>query len=453
MKKVISAVLVGAMLVSLAACGAKTNGSAGSGGANVSFESLKLGSDYKSIKANLVFHTNRTDIMDTTFKKYVTEFQKLYPGITVKYEGDTNYSDAMTTRLTTQNWGDICMIPTSVLKTQLASHFISYGKQSELQKTYQILNNFSYQDQTYGMPSLNNVSGVVYNKAVYKAAGITTMPKTPDEFISDLKLIKDKTKAIPLYTNFAAGWTMGAWDAYIGGNATGDADFMNVKLSHAKDPFAKPSDGSETGPYYVYYTLYNAVNQKLTEADPTTTDWDSSKVKLNNGEIATMVLGSWSIVQMQGAGSHADDIGYMPFPITVNGKQYAAAGPDYTYGINKFASKDNQIASMLYVKWLVEKSNFDTDQGGLPVVKSHALPAALSDFKSVNLVIDNPAPTGEEDLFNKVNTDSGLSLNSDNKHVTSIVEAAIKGSPTLDNVMADWNKKWTAGEQKNNALK
>mgnify|MGYP000016580011 CR=1 FL=1 len=30
-----------------------------------------------------------------------------------------------------------------------------------------------------------------------------------------------------------------------------------------------------------------------------------------------MVLGSWAIVQMQAAGDHADDIGYMPFPITV----------------------------------------------------------------------------------------------------------------------------------------
>ena len=30
---------------------------------------------------------------------------------------------------------------------------------------------------------------------------------------------------------------------------------------------------------------------------------------------------------------NAADIGYMPFPITVNGTQYASAGSDYCYGI------------------------------------------------------------------------------------------------------------------------
>ena len=70
-------------------------------------------------------------------------------------------------------------------------------------------------------------------------------------------------------------------------------------------------------PYAVYYILYEAVKRGLTEADPTTTDWEGSKPRINNGQIGAMVLGSWAIVQMQAAGDHADDIGYMPFPITV----------------------------------------------------------------------------------------------------------------------------------------
>ena len=54
----------------------------------------------------------------------------------------------------------------------------------------------------------------------------------------------------------------------------------------------------------------------LTEDDPTTTDWEGCKPMINNGEIGCMTLGSWAIVQMQAAGPNADDIGYMPFPIT-----------------------------------------------------------------------------------------------------------------------------------------
>lgn len=52
---------------------------------------------------------------------------------------------------------------------------------------------------------------------------------------------------------------------------------------------------------------------------------------INNGQIACMVLGSWVVPQMKEAGDNADDIAYMPFPITLaSGKQAASVGPDYT---------------------------------------------------------------------------------------------------------------------------
>ena len=53
-----------------------------------------------------------------------------------------------------------------------------------------------------------NAQGIVYNKKVFEEAGVTELPKTPTEFIEALQKIKDNTDAIPLYTNFAAGWTM-----------------------------------------------------------------------------------------------------------------------------------------------------------------------------------------------------------------------------------------------------
>ncbi len=101
-----------------------------------------------------------------------------------------------------------------------------------------MLNNYAYQDDVYGIPSMANVQGIVYNKAVFEAAGITEVPRTPDEFIEDLKLIKEKTDAIPLYTNFAAQWTMTAWDAYIGVGATGDPDFTLEGLAKGENPFS-----------------------------------------------------------------------------------------------------------------------------------------------------------------------------------------------------------------------
>lgn len=457
MKKILSMLLVLALALSLMACkgkeesnGGKNNEKTSGGfveGTMPTIDSLELGTDYTDIKADLEFLTHRTDIVDTRFQEYIAEFQKMYPNINITYEAITDYAEDVTIRLTTDDWGDICMIPTTVQKSELPGLFVSFGTLEGVGKNYDYLNNFAFEGNVYGIPSTVNAQGIVYNKKVFEDAGVTEIPKTPEEYLDALQKIKDNTDAIPMYTNFAAGWTMGAWDAYIGGSATGDPDFMNNVLVHSKNPFA--DRGDQTGPYAVYYTLYEAVVRGLIEDDPTTTDWEGCKGMINRGEIGTLV-GSWAVTQMQGAGPNADDIGYMPFPITVDGKQYASAGPDYCYGINVKSSDDEKIAAMLYVKWLTEKSNFAYDEGGIPIVKGAEYPPTLASFDGIKLVIDNPAPAGEETLFNEVNTESELGINMEDTHVQRIVEAAMDKSETLNDIVNDWNQKWSDAQQKLN---
>jgi len=453
MKKALALFLVLAMSVGLlAGCSNQGNDPGGGGESKTtdvpSYASLKVGEDYTDITAELRVITHRTDIIDTTFAKYIEEFNKLYPNVKITYEGITNYADDMTTRLSSSSWGDICMIPTTVELPRLSDYFHPLCPLSEIEADYNFASNRAYDGTVYGIPSTGNAQGVIYNKKVAEAAGYTAdnLPKTPDEFIKFLKDIKDKTDAIPLYTNFAAGWTMSAWDAYIGGGATGDPDWMNITMPQTKDPFADRGDG--TGPYAVYKILYDAVSQGLTEDSPTATDWEGCKPMINNGEIGVMVLGSWAIVQMQEAGPNAADIGYMPFPITVNGTQYASAGADYCFGVNKSISDNNKIASMLYIKWLTESSNFAYDQGGVPVLKSQPYPDTLAAFDGIELLEDTPAPTELATLASDVNRESELSLNADQTHVQRIVEAVITDNETFDDIIADFNARWNTGVER-----
>ncbi len=449
-KRMLAASLAAAMVIPLSACGNKEQEKKeGENTADVTIDQIKLGEDYTDLEANLKFLTHKTDVVDTTFKSYIEEFQKLYPNINIEYEGITNYADDMQTRLTTGDWGDICMVPMTVDKDELGNYFTKLGDKKTLAQSYEenMLNSYTYQDNVYGIPSMANVQGIVYNRAVFEQAGIKELPKTPDEFLNALQQIKDKTDAIPLYTNFAAGWTMTAWDSYIDGGATGDPDFSNNGLTKGQNPFSDRGDG--TGPYAVYNTLYEAVKRGLTEEDPTTTDWEGSKGMLNKGEIGCMALGSWSVVQMQQAGDNADDIGYMAFPITVDGKQYIAAGPDYNYGINCNSSKDNQIAAMCYIKWLVEKSGFAQGEGGLSIVTGDEYPEALKALDGIELVVNNPAAAGEENLFYDINNDSELGINVSGAVPTQIVEEAVSGTKTMEDMTAEWNEKWTAAQKSN----
>ena len=288
-KSLIAVSVITAMMGALTGCGGSKE-TAEKTDIDVTFDQIKVGEDYTDVKADLKFLTHKTDVVDTKFKEYVEEFQKLYPNVNIEYEGITDYANDVTTRLSTGDWGDICMIPTTVDKDELENYFTDFGSYKTLSDQYNYLDNFKYEDHTYGIPSMANVQGIVYNKAVFEKAGITELPKTPDEFITALQQIKDNTDAIPLYTNFAADWTMCAWDAYIDGNATGDPAYSHEGRTKGLNPFS--DRGDETGPYAVYNTLYTAVKDKLTEDDPTTTDWEGSKGMMNNGQIGCMVLGS-----------------------------------------------------------------------------------------------------------------------------------------------------------------
>ena len=232
---------------------------------------------------------------------------------------------------------------------------------------------------------------------------------------------------------------MGAWNDYVGIASNADPDYKNNKLLHKQDPFTKNDEMS--GPYAVFYTLYEAVANKLVEEDPLSSDWESSKTKINSGEIATMVLGSWCVQQFKDAGDHPDDIGYMPFPITVDGKQAASSGGNYAYAINNQASTDNQIASMLYVKWLVEESPIFADEGSIPAKKGEPLPDALAEFAGVELLSDNAPAEGEDGLYDKIRNKAEV-LSGDYPP-SEVLEAALYGNKSLDDLMGEWNQKWS----------
>lgn len=468
LKKLLALGMVSTMGLSLVACGGGTDagnadtndtaqdasddggeegGSATTDGVP-SYSDITLGTDYTDLTATIKFLHHKTDREeDGTIAKMISEFNAMYPNITVETEGVTDYAEDSLLRLTTGDWGDIMFIP-AVDKADLSTYFQPIDTVENLDKTLNFAIQWEYDGNSYGIPYMANAQGVLYNKKVFNDAGITDLPKTPDEFIDALKAIKEKTDAIPLYTNYAAEWTMGAWDAYLGCVSNGDDTYFNQKFVHDAAPFADKGDG--TGAYALYKILYDAVANKLIEEDYTTTDWEGCKGMLNRGEIGTMVLGSWAYAQMQEAGDTPEDVGYMPFPMTVNGTQYALAGGDYSYAINVNASDENKTASMVFIKWMTEESGWCYNEGGYTVVKGGENPDMYAAFDGCTVLSDQPSLPGEEDFLNEMNSESELSFNAGgNAKVMSIVEAAALGSKSYDDIMAEWAEKWKAAQEAN----
>lgn len=413
----------------------------------LTYASIKLGEDYKDLTTTIKFIHHKTDREeDGTMADLIAKFNEVYPNITVETEGVTDYQEDSLLRLSSGDWGDIMFIP-AVDAAELPTYFVPYGTVDEMSEYV----NFADQwkdaaGNCYGIGYMGNAQGILYNKKVFADAGITELPKTPDEFIAALQAIKDNTDAIPLYTNYAAGWTMGAWDAYIGVVSNGDATYMNQKFVHTAEPFKDPGDG--TGIYNLYKILFDAVEKGLIEDDYTTTDWEGCKGMINRGEIGTMVLGSWAYAQMVEAGDHGEDIGYMPFPMSVGGTQYALAGGDYSYGINVNSSDENKTAAMVFIKWMTEESGWCFNEGGYTVQKGGQNPDMYAAFDGATIMSDEPALAGEETFLNDMNAESELSFNAGgNTKVQSIVEAAATGSQSYDDIMQNWTMVWNAAQE------
>lgn len=253
-------------------------------------------------------------------------------------------------------------------------------------------------------------------------------------------MIKENDEDVtPLYTNYAAGWTLSNWD-FVRAGAAGDADFTN-KMTSDPAPF---SDGKIMNT--IYSTLYQASSKGLIEADPTTTDWEQSKIDLANGKIGVMVLGSWAVPQIQEANpDNAENITFQAFPMTApDGKQYLGVGGDYNLGIN--VNSEHKEAARKLLDWLVNESDYAKDNGGLPSLIGAEYPDSLKDSQAagVELLEENPAPEGKESLFSDINNQSELGIGSTDNEKQRMIDSAIGNtSESFDAIMDDFNSRWS----------
>jgi len=470
--KILTAVLAVAGVASLlGSCG--TNSSVSSTG-NSGGSTLVTGgegwvaydeSKAMSTKTTIKYLTNRTDLdTDGTFTKYIAEFNKVEPNITVQVSSYTDYQGTVDKALTSGSYGDVSMITITDM-TQLPTYYISYGTSDDMIKTGLYRNEYLYSKyyngNVYGLPYMNTVGGIAYNTQVFKDAGVDASTlTTPEKFIAAMQAIKDSDNGlakdcIPYYTNAKDGWTANQWeDHFVNNVITGDKDYANTHIAVDTNVWKKDADD----PHYEGTKLYfDLIAKGLTEDDPTTTDWESSKVKINNGKIGAMCMGNWAISQFQAAGDNPENIGYMPFPLmSKDGKtHYANSGSDYSYGISNKIDDTHKEASERFVMWMVEKSGFAADQGGISVLKSEAMPTTLSAFSDCTFLVSNPAKSGCEDARSATEASSKQTLYDNGTRFSKVVTDATLEGKTYDQKLAafdadaaSWNSAWATAAAK-----
>lgn len=389
----------------------------------------------KSGDKTLTILTHRTD-MDETFKKYSEEFEKDHEGVKINFENLNDYQNNISTRMGTDDYGDVLMLPANITKNQYPDFFESLGTAEELSKEYDYLDNTTYEGQIYGIPTGANAIGFVYNSKVFEDAGITSLPKSAEEYINDLKQIKEKCPGVvPYYTNYHDSWTLTNFSNAIEIPMSGDPDYMN-KLVYNKNEFLP---GSAT--YDSLKLLYDAVANKLVEDDPMTSDWESSKQDMADGKIGVMCLGSWAVGQIKDKSKTPENIKFMAVPAVHNGKQTIQVSPDYTMGVNK-NSKNIELAKE-FVKYFVK--TYPNDSNMLSALKGTEYPDFLKVDDNTELVQAKAGTDQSTKDMDAVQKESLINLNDPN-WIKPVVEIGLgNGNQTFDEYMQSLNSSWAKG--------
>jgi raffinose/stachyose/melibiose transport system substrate-binding protein len=423
------ALAAGALLLTAACTG--TGGSAKGADATAPGDPAKVG-------GTITVLTQRTDLVaDGTMKKYAAAFNKTYPKVKVEFEALTNYESEVKIRMNTENYGDVLMIPTVIKKADYPRFFASLGTRRERSEKYRFTDYTTVGGKVYGQSPGGVAPGFLYNKRIWREAGVTEWPTTPAAFLTALKAIKARTDAVPYYTNFAARWTLSQW-TQVDGSVTCDPE-ATTALAEG-DPWA-PGQDLRVGDQL----LYDIVHQGLAEKDPTTTNWEESKPRTAKGEIATQWLGTWAVVQFQDAarkaGTDPADIGFMPFPAQVGGAFCAVVAPDYQQAVNVHSR--HKAAARAWLDWFTDRSGYDRDNLAISPLNDAPLPVVLKPYeeKGVKLIeLDDREGATVKQIDNQ--SEVGIYAPEYRQNLVDLARGARKGS--LDAFLADLSKRWNS---------
>jgi len=177
----------------------------------------------------------------------------------------------------------------------------------------------TYNGHKYFLPLTQHYVAFFYNKAVFKKAGISEVPKTWDEFLGACEKIKNIGVA-PIALGSKARWPAQFWFDYPLLRTAGPeyrAKLMAGEVSYTDPEVVKAfemwKDVIDKGYFYPNANAY---------------DYAEASVLVGTGEAGMTLMGSW-IMQLddQIGWAPGDDYDFFPFPIVDSSVPDCAVGP------------------------------------------------------------------------------------------------------------------------------
>lgn len=204
-----------------------------------------------------------------------------------------------------------------------------------------------YEGKTYGAPIVTDTLALVYNKALFKQAGITEAPKSWDELKSDAAKIKDKTGVDGYWGSTQAYYAQ----CFLYGEGTDTVDAAAKKITVA-------SDAAKKG-YGTWLGLFSG--KGLHKADTTADAYAHIQDAFVNGKVAAIIQGPWEITNFYKGTAFKDkaNLGIATVPAGSSGK---AGAPTGGHNLSVYAGSDkaHQEAALKFVNFMTSAKSQET---------------------------------------------------------------------------------------------
>jgi len=202
-------------------------------------------------------------------------------------------------------------------------------------------------DKTYMWSPSTTPIGVIYNKQVYKDAGIDTLPKTYDEFLAACEKLK-KAGKIPIALGLQTPWVT-QLIPYAIAPATAFADDPQL----AQDMLDGKKSFTNSKWDEVYKRYVDLEKRGYFNPNPNGTTFEQQTEMVANGKAGMSIQVTGTLPGYVDAAKNPDQIGTYPFPASDKADDLEiAAGISAGLGVSSKTSKMD--AAKAFMKWLGE---------------------------------------------------------------------------------------------------
>ncbi len=200
-----------------------------------------------------------------------------------------------------------------------------------------------FEGKTYGVPLVTDTLALVYNKSLFKKAGVDLAPTNWTDLKHAAAMVKDKT-GVDGYWGSAQGYYA---MPFLYGEGTDTVDAAGKKITIKSSPAVKG--------FKDWQSLFDG--KGLHKADITADAYAHQQDAFENGKVAAIVQGPWEITNFYKGSAFKDksNLGIAPVP-SGSGK---AGAPTGGHNLSVYAGSDqaHQKAALTFVKFMTSKES------------------------------------------------------------------------------------------------